>query len=43
MRRKFEELTDGVDGNRDIPAAVGGELRSIYDVEISRPLPVHLS
>ena len=43
MRRKFEELRDRVDGNRDIPAAVGGELRSIYDVEISRSLPVHLA
>jgi two-component system OmpR family response regulator len=43
MRRKFEELTDRVDGTRDIPVAVVGELRSIYDVEIYRPLPVHLA
>ena len=43
MRRKFEGLTDRVDGTRDVPAAVGGESRSIYDVEIYRPLPVHLA
>ena len=39
MRGKFEELTDRVDGTCDTPAAAGRQLRSIHDVEISRPLP----
>jgi two-component system OmpR family response regulator len=36
-------LTDRINGARDAPAAVGRQLRSIYDVEISWPLPDQLA
>jgi hypothetical protein len=39
MHSKFQGLRDDIDCNREALAAVGRQLRSIYDADISRPLP----
>jgi hypothetical protein len=39
MHRNYQGLTDNVDCNRAALATVGRELASIYDADISGPLP----
>jgi two-component system OmpR family response regulator len=43
MRGKFEDLANGVGGNRGTPMPVGRQLESIFDVEAPPPLPDHLA
>jgi DNA-binding response OmpR family regulator len=39
MHGEIQGLRDGVDSNREALATVSRQLRSIYDADISRPLP----
>ena len=39
MHSKLQGLRDDIDCNREARAAVGRQLRSTYDADISRPLP----
>jgi hypothetical protein len=39
MHAKFQRSTESVDCKREALVAVGRKLSSIYDPEISRPLP----
>jgi DNA-binding winged helix-turn-helix (wHTH) protein len=43
MHAKIQGLRDAVDYNRETLATVSRQLRSIYDADISRPLPGHFA
>jgi DNA-binding response OmpR family regulator len=43
MHGKIQALRDGIDRNREAHAIVSRQLQSIYDGDISRPLPGHLA